>query len=242
MRLSHLLDRLVELPGEFRIRLSSIEATEVTRELVAVMARHPERLCPHLHIALQSGSDEVLRRMRRRWGRQRFIDRCRLVQESLDLPAITTDVIAGFPGETEGDFQQTLDLAQTVGFAKIHAFRYSPRRGTAAADFADQVAADVRNERMARLAAFDQQLQAQYQDRLVGRRLDVLVESPVAERPGWMSGTACRHVEVELPAELDRRRQLVPVIACAGSAGRLVGEPITGATGETSQRASAIAV
>ena len=94
VRLSHLLDRLVALPGDFRVRLSSIEATEVTRELIEVMADHPDKVCPHLHISMQSGSDGVLRRMRRRWGSRRFVDRCRLVQERLDRPAITTDVIA----------------------------------------------------------------------------------------------------------------------------------------------------
>jgi threonylcarbamoyladenosine tRNA methylthiotransferase MtaB len=89
-RLSHLVRRLAELPGDFRIRLSSIEATEVTRELIDAMTEHPQKIAPHLHISMQSGSDSVLRRMRRRWGGQRFIDRCRLVQQRLDRPAITT--------------------------------------------------------------------------------------------------------------------------------------------------------
>ena len=101
MRLSHLVRRIAELPGDFRVRLSSIEATEVTRELIDVMADQPDKVAPHLHISMQSGSDTVLRRMRRRWGSQRFIDRCRLVQERLDRPAITTDIIVGFPGETD---------------------------------------------------------------------------------------------------------------------------------------------
>src|SRR5690606_11199686 len=109
-RLSHLVRAIAELPSDFRVRLSSIEATEVTRELIDVMAEHPERVCPHLHISMQSGSDGVLRRMRRRWGSQRFVDRCRLLQERLDQPAITTDIIVGFPGETEAEFQETIDV------------------------------------------------------------------------------------------------------------------------------------
>lgn len=88
VRLSHLLRRIVELPGEFRVRLSSIEATEVTRELIDVMASYPEKVCPHLHICLQSGADSVLRRMNRRWGAKRFVDRCQLVQQRLDEPAM----------------------------------------------------------------------------------------------------------------------------------------------------------
>ncbi|MGC3969841.1 MAG: radical SAM protein [Pirellulales bacterium] len=86
VRLSHLLENLVEVDGRFRVRLSSIEATEVTRELVGVMTRYPDRICPHLHVSMQSGSDGVLRRMKRRWGAKRFIDRCKLVQDSLDQP------------------------------------------------------------------------------------------------------------------------------------------------------------
>ncbi len=139
LRLSHLVERLAKLGDEldFRVRLSSIEATEVTRELLEVMAAHPQRVCPHLHISLQSGSERILRQMRRRWGVRRFIDRCRLAQATLDEPALTTDIIVGFPGETEADFQDTCEAAETVGFSKIHVFSYSRRRGTPAAEMPD---------------------------------------------------------------------------------------------------------
>lgn len=226
VRLSHLLRRLAELPGEFRVRLSSIEATEVTRELIAVMADHPRRICPHLHLALQSGSDAVLRRMRRRWGRQRYLDRCRLVQRSLDLPAITTDVIVGFPGETEEDFGQTINLAEELELAKMHVFSYSPRRGTDAASYADQVPAAVKRARYDRLAVLDRQLQRRFRQRLVGRPLQVLVETPVADRPGWMAGTTCRHAPLELPADASLRRQLVDVRGERIDGDRLIGHPI----------------
>ena len=115
-RLSHLLRAIVALPGDFRVRLSSIEVTEVTHELIDVFAEFPQRVCPHLHISMQSGSDAVLRRMNRRWGRDRFVDRCQLVQSVLDEPALTTDIIVGFPGETEGEFIQTCDVAREIGF------------------------------------------------------------------------------------------------------------------------------
>ncbi len=162
LRLSHLLERLAALPGEFRLRLSSIEATEVTRELVAVMAAHPRRICPHLHISMQSGSDAVLRRMRRRWGSQRFLDRCRLVRESLDQPALTTDVIVGFPGETDEDFAATCRACDEVGFSKIHIFPFSPRRGTPAAEMTDQVAPQVKAARVKELAALEAELRQRY--------------------------------------------------------------------------------
>src|SRR5688572_12833130 len=111
IRLSHLVRLIAELPGDFRVRLSSIEATEVTRELIDAMADHPDKVAPHLHISMQSGSDAVLSRMRRRWGSRRFVDRCRLVQERLEQPAITTDIIVGFPGETDQEFDETIATA-----------------------------------------------------------------------------------------------------------------------------------
>lgn len=220
-RLSHLVDRLARLPGEFRIRLSSIEATEVTTELIDVMAGHGERVCPHLHISLQSGSDEVLRRMRRRWGAQRLIDRCRLVRERLDQPALTTDVIVGFPGETEEDFQATCRVVEEVGFSKLHIFPFSARRGTPAAEMADQVSPAVKAERVARLAELERALRERYFRSLLGRRLRVMVESP-AEALGRFVGTSCRYAPVELSCAPQREGQLVEAAAERLAADRIL--------------------
>ncbi|MBI3839014.1 MAG: tRNA (N(6)-L-threonylcarbamoyladenosine(37)-C(2))-methylthiotransferase MtaB [Planctomycetia bacterium] len=202
LRLSHLLERLARLPGEFRIRLSSIEATEVTRELIAVMAAYPQRVCPHLHISMQSGSDAVLRRMRRRWGSRRFVDRCRLLGEALDKPALTTDIIVGFPGETDEDFLATCRVSEEVGFSKIHIFPFSPRRTTPAAEMPDQISPELKAERCRQLAQLETRLRERYFTSLLGRQLEVLVESK-AGRPGYVVGTACRYAPVELPGGLD---------------------------------------
>jgi threonylcarbamoyladenosine tRNA methylthiotransferase MtaB len=205
VRLSHLLQRLMRIDEDFRVRLSSIEATEVTRELIDVMALHPRRICPHLHVSMQSGSDAILAAMKRRWGRQRLIDRCRLAQTRLDRPALTTDVIVGFPGETKGDFQQTCDACEEIGVSKIHIFPFSPRRGTPAADMPGQVPPGVKRDRAQRLETLGRDLQARYYDRLIGTPLRVLIQSPWPGRSGIMSGTACRYAPVELavPAELE---------------------------------------
>ena len=223
MRLSHLLARLAQIKGDFRIRLSSIEATEVTRELVDVMSAHAEKICPHLHISLQSGSDAVLRRMRRRWGARRYVDRCRLVQQALDQPAITSDIIIGFPGETEDDFQATCEVAREVGFSKIHIFPFSARRGTAAAKMSDQVVPDVKADRARRLAELEGDLRKRYFASLVGRELRVLVESPVADRPGHMVGTSCRYAPVIFPGNVGQRKQFVEVLAESSIDGRILG-------------------
>jgi threonylcarbamoyladenosine tRNA methylthiotransferase MtaB len=246
IRLSHLLKQVAELPGDFRVRLSSIEATEVTRELVQVMADCGERVAPHLHISMQSGSDAVLRRMRRRWGSRRFIDRCRLVQERLELPAITTDIIVGFPGETDREFQETLNSARAVGFSKIHIFPFSPRRGTPAAEMPDHVPSHVVQQRSRELAAVEAELRDAYYLSLLGKWLRVLVETRAEQSqtlagelrlagagsrrssPGietvlspkqmWL-GTSCRYATVELAASSNDEGRFVEV-----SAARIAGE------------------
>ena len=119
--------------------------------------------------------------MRRRWGSQRFIDRCRLVQERLDRPAITTDIIVGFPGETDAEFAETIATSRAVGFSKIHIFPFSPRRGTPAAEMPNQVPKHVQQERSRELAAVEAELRDAYYRSLIGRRLRVLVESRASE-------------------------------------------------------------
>jgi len=226
IRLADLVRRLATLPLDVRIRLSSIEATEVTRELLEVMAAYPRRVCPHLHICLQSGSDAVLRRMHRRWGVRRFLDRCRLVREMLDEPCLTTDVIVGFPGETEADFQQTIDAVCQAGFSKIHIFPFSARRGTPAAHMPDQIPAEIRQERVERLAECERQLRERFLQRLVGRTLDVLLEAPVRADSFDAIGTACRYVPVRLPKACDQLGQVVPVKVTGIIDGTLVGEKL----------------
>jgi threonylcarbamoyladenosine tRNA methylthiotransferase MtaB len=222
LRLSHLLERIAALSGDFRARLSSIEATEVTRELLAVMAANPERICPHLHVSMQSGSDAVLRRMRRRWGARRFLDRCRFAAETLDQPAFTTDIIVGFPGETEEDFAATCDMTTAVGFSKIHIFPFSPRPGTPAAEMDGQVAPAIKADRCRRLGELEIELRDRYFRQLAGRRLRVLVESPVPDRPGRMVGTSCRYAPVEMPGDVSLRRKFADVIGGAVIDGRIV--------------------
>jgi len=220
-RLADLVRKLAEMPGDFRVRLSSIEATEITRELITVMAAFPEKVCPHLHVSLQSGSDAILRRMRRRWCSKRIIDRCRLVQETLDRPALTTDIIVGFPGETEEDFVATCRVVREIGFSKIHKFPFSPRRGTPAAEMSDQVPAPAKNARLEQLAELETQLRDTYYNSLRGMPLRVLVESPVENRPGRMHGTACRYAQVELPGTVAMRKQFRCIIAGKTAGGRI---------------------
>ena len=127
-----------------------------------------------------------------------FLDRCALVRESLDNPAITTDIIVGFPGESEADFEATCRVSRECGFSKIHIFPFSPRKGTPAAEMREVVSPAVKSARCERLASLERELRDAYFRSLVGRRLTVLVEGPSETVAGGWVGTSCRYAPVEL--------------------------------------------
>jgi threonylcarbamoyladenosine tRNA methylthiotransferase MtaB len=209
--LSGLVRRIADLGGEFRVRLSSIEAAEVSPELLQVMVENPQRLCPHLHIPMQSGSDRILKKMRRRWPIRQFIDRCREIDRQLDKPALTTDMIVGFPGETEEDFAATCQAAEEIGFSKIHVFRFSPRQGTEAATMPNRVPQRIHQRWAAELAELGKLLEDRSLNKLQGKTLQVLVERASLESPHMLLGTADRYVTVEVPGQVDLIGRLISV-------------------------------
>ena len=206
-RLSHLVAAIIDSTSEIRVRMSSIEATEVTRELIELMNANPRRVCAHLHVCLQSGSDRILRRMRRRWTRRHIIDRCQLVKDKLRLPAFTTDVIVGFPGETEKDFQDSVDACREIGFSKIHMFPFSARRGTPAAEMDQQIPKAVKSERGKAIKAVEQELRGDYFQQLIGQPLTMMAERYDAETE-MMTGTSCRYAPVAIKVAADEAKQL----------------------------------
>jgi threonylcarbamoyladenosine tRNA methylthiotransferase MtaB len=199
-RLWHLFRRLDRIPGSWRMRLSSIEAAEINDDFISAAA-DCEHLCPQFHPALQSGSDDVLRRMRRRYSVARFLEKIQRITERLDRPAFTTDVIVGFPGETETDFTQTLWACQTAGFMKIHIFPFSSRQGTKAATLPNQVPPPVLQDRVKRLTDLELVLARQYYQTLEGTALEVLVEQISDDCPGYVRGTDRRYVPVQVPGD-----------------------------------------
>jgi threonylcarbamoyladenosine tRNA methylthiotransferase MtaB len=227
IRLWHLIDRLTALSGQFRIRLSSLEAAEVRDDLLRAVAGNP-RICPHFHVCLQSGSDAVLTRMNRRYRVRSFLERCRQIRHAFDQPALTTDIIVGFPGESEADFVATCRVAREVGFAQMHIFPFSARRGTPAASMPDQVAPRVIAERKTRITAIERELRHDFVRQLVGRSLDVLVEGVDACRPGYVVGTSCRRVPVAFPGHELQRRQIVSVRTHGLEGDRLIGDAANG--------------
>lgn len=172
--LADLVERLLGIPGLGRVRLSSIEANEITDPLLGLMAAEP-RFCPHLHLPLQSGDDEILRAMRRRYNVRQFRAACDRVAERVPDPGLTTDVIVGFPGETERHFENTLAVCRAIGFSRIHIFPYSSRRGTDAALRPD-LPGRVKKERLRRLGRLAAELADAYARKFLGRTVEVLVE------------------------------------------------------------------
>lgn len=172
--LSELLDATRNL-GIARLRLSSLEPIGIDDALVRSLAAHPA-LCHHFHICLQSGDDGVLRAMRRGYTIERYRRTIAKLRAAMPDAAFTTDVIVGYPGETEEAFRHTLDFVGEIGFIKLHIFKYSPRPGTAAADLPDQVHEAVKEARRRALFALEQEIFRAYAERLVGRTVEVLVE------------------------------------------------------------------
>ncbi len=228
-RLWHLFQRLDRIPGHWRMRLSSIEAAEVDEDFISAAA-DCERLCPQFHPSLQSGSDRVLARMRRRYRVERFLEKMERMRERLDQPTFTTDVIVGFPGETEDEFDETVAACRRARFLKTHVFPFSPRSGTPAADMSNQVDPKVRKERVERLIAVDAELAREQWQTVVGREVEVLVERPSATREGWSRGTDERYVPVELPSTAGNPGELVRIrVTGVGDRG-VTAEPLSDRT------------
>ena len=191
-----LLELLAREGGDMRIRLGSLEPRTITEEFCARAARLPQ-LCPHFHLSMQSGCDATLKRMNRKYDTARFLESCELLRRYFDDPAITTDLITGFPEETEEEFAQTLAFIRRCGFADMHVFPYSIRPGTKAAEM-KQVDMPVREERAARAAATAQEMHEAYLARCVGRSFPVLFER---DRQGGSAGHAPNYMEVSVPQE-----------------------------------------
>ena len=197
VRLSELIRRIVDLPEAFRLRLSSLEAVEVSDELIDLMVRYPDRICPHLHLSMQSGSDTVLRRMKRRWLSEPFVRRCEEIMSLFDRLALTTDVIVGFPGETAKEFDETCRIVEHLRFSKVHVFRFSPRQGTEAEMLPNRVSPHEQKHRAAILARLADKLRSDFAASLVGSKETVLLETET-------TGTCGRYLDVRLdqPSEV----------------------------------------
>ncbi len=192
--LADLIEQLAQIPGLARIRLSSLEPGDVTPRLLDVFRNH-RNIMPHLHLSLQSGSDAVLERMRRQYDVDAFRRVVETIKTKLDRPAITTDIIVGFPGETDADFEKTVELAREVGFAKMHIFPFSARKGTAAAKMQDVVDPRVIKKRSQVLHGLNAELGKRFRELFIGESTEVLIEGNGSK----LVGRSERYFTVFLP-------------------------------------------
>ena len=202
-----LIERIHRVEGLERIRLGSLEPRIITREFAEKLAGLPE-FCPHFHLSLQSGCDATLKRMNRHYTTEDYLRRCGILREIFDHPAITTDVIAGFPGETEEEFEETRRFLETVRFYEMHVFKYSKRQGTRAAVMEDQVSEQVKARRSDVLLELEKTMSREYRERFAGSRVSVLFEEAAEIGGKWyMMGHTPQYVRAALPLEDGMNRE-----------------------------------
>jgi tRNA-2-methylthio-N6-dimethylallyladenosine synthase len=215
---SALLGELDAIEGLDRIRYTSPHPKDMREDVVLAHAELPS-LCSHIHLPLQAGSTPILKAMRRTYTRERYLDRVEMIRRHVPDVALTTDIIVGFPGETEADFAQTLEVVEQVGYDGAFTFIFSPRRGTEAAELADDVPHEEKVARMERLVEVVQRRAHERAQRFVGRTLDVLVEGPSRHDPARLRGRTSHNKVVNFDG--------------VARPGDIVAVQITGATSQT---------
>jgi len=207
VNLRGLLENILAETNITRLRLSSLQPQEISPELIGLWSDN--RLCRHFHLSLQSGSDGVLRRMKRRYCVSDYQQAVALIRDMVPEAAITTDIIVGFPDETSEEFEQSYQLCQKLGFARIHVFSYSPRQGTQAAQMPQPVGDKVKGERSQKMLALAKESAENFRQRFLGKTMMVLWEKQSGD--GIWSGLTDNYIKVYTKGDKDLTNQLLPV-------------------------------
>ncbi len=204
-----LIQAVNDIEGIERIRLGSLEPRIITEEFVKTISAMP-KICPHFHLSLQSGCDETLKRMNRRYTSEEYYEKCVLLRKYFDNPALTTDVIVGFPGETEEEFEKSKSFLEKVGFYETHVFKYSKRHGTRAAVMPDQVPEEIKTQRSDVLLKLHDQQKKKYEDMFNGKEVEILIEEMV-KRDGRkiQTGHTKEYIRVGMESEENLQNQIV---------------------------------
>ena len=205
-RMLALLTKLNEVEGDFRIRLGSVEPRLITEEFLQGLVKL-KKVCPHFHLSLQSGSTTVLKRMNRHYSADEYLTSVNLLKKYYDRPGITTDIIVGFPGESDEEFEETVAFVKKVGFLKVHVFPYSKRDGTYAAKMSEQVAPEIKKRREDRLIAICEEVSKEYLDSFNGDSERVLLEEEIKGREDYILGHTDRYIEVAVPKFLLKAKE-----------------------------------
>ncbi|HEX2240987.1 MAG TPA: tRNA (N6-isopentenyl adenosine(37)-C2)-methylthiotransferase MiaB [Actinomycetota bacterium] len=232
---SKLLRELDRIDGLQRVRFTSPHPKDFRADTVAAMAEC-RTVCEHIHLPVQAGSDRVLKRMKRAYSRSRYLEKLEMVRQAIPDVAVTTDIIVGFPGETEEDFADTLSLVEEAQYDAAYTFQYSPRPMTEAADFDEQVPRAVVQERYDRLVALQEEISHQRNRRMVGRVEEVLVEGPSKKDPDRLTGRTRGNKLLHFPGRDEPEGSLRSVRVTAAHPHFLEGDPVGG--GSQPQRAS----
>lgn len=206
-----LIQTVHEVDGIKRIRLGSLEPRIVTEEFVSAIARLP-KVCPHFHLSLQSGCDATLRRMNRKYTTQEYYEGCQILRKYYENPAITTDIIVGFPGETEEEFAESKAFVDKVNFYETHIFKYSRREGTRAAVMPDQIPETVKAERSSQMLELDAAKRRAFEETFIGKTVEVLMEEQIV-RDGvtYQEGHTREYIRVAVPSEENLQNRIVEV-------------------------------
>ncbi len=202
-----LLQEIVKIEGLKRLRISSIEITELNDDFLNLLKKEPI-IVSHLHIPLQAGSDKILKEMNRKYDKKFFLNKVKEIKRIRPNISISTDVIVGFPGETDDDFQETCDFSREVGFSKIHVFPYSRRHGTKADSMPNQIDEKIKKDRVAKLMMISDELEEDYLNKFINKKVEVLVEKNVGDRSIGHTGN---YLQVEIP-NCCKKNTLVNVI------------------------------
>ncbi|MBR3231819.1 MAG: tRNA (N6-isopentenyl adenosine(37)-C2)-methylthiotransferase MiaB, partial [Lachnospiraceae bacterium] len=223
MSFAELLLRVCEVPGIERVRFMTSHPKDLSDELIEAMAK-TKKICPHLHLPVQAGSSRLLKRMNRHYDREHYMELVRKLRERMPDISLTTDIIVGFPGETEEDFEETLSLVREVGYDSAFTFIYSKRTGTPAAGYPDQVPDKVAHERLTKLLAEVKERAEERCARFTGQTMDVLVEE-LNREPGLVTGRTPHNIVVHLPGDETMIGKIIPVklVRCLGF--YYIGEP-----------------
>lgn len=203
LTLLELIGEVHKIEGIKRIRLGSLEPRIITEEFAKELSSMT-KICPHFHLSLQSGCDETLSRMNRRYDTKEFEEKCMILRKYFDLPALTTDVIVGFPGETEEEFNTTKEFLKRICFFETHIFKYSRRKGTKAAVMENQIDENVKNIRSQELISLNEENQTAYEERFIGRETEILFEEKITvEEKEYYIGHTREYIKAACFADAD---------------------------------------
>ncbi|MBS5885994.1 MAG: tRNA (N(6)-L-threonylcarbamoyladenosine(37)-C(2))-methylthiotransferase MtaB [Clostridium sp.] len=219
VNLIDIIEEIEKVEGIERIRIGSIEPAFFTPEVIEKIKKF-KKLCPHFHLSLQSGCDATLKRMNRRYTAKEYADSVNLLRETMPDVSITTDVIVGFPGETEEEFNETYEFLKNIKLTKTHVFKYSPRKGTKAADMQDQLDGSIKEKRSKLLIELSNKNEKEFIEKFIGKEMDALIETEVKGKDGIYEGYTRNYIKVQVPC------------TCADVTGKIVDIEITEAENE----------